>query len=390
MTSLSTEAERLAQVHPDRADAITAKMNEAREQWAALKRKAQARKDGLDRSYNLHRFLADYRDLCSWINDMKAVISADELAKDVAGAEALLESHQEHRGEIDAREDSFMQTAEAGQKLLDEGIEQSNEVRDKLTHLAQEKASLLSLWEERRILYEQCMDLQLFYRDTEQAETWMTKQEAFLSNDDLGDNLDSVESLIKKHEDFEKSLAAQEEKISALDEFATKLIQGQHYAADDVGRRRASLLDRRKQLMKKGKAHRYRECIHPSYLDASERRYQLENSYRLQQFDRDCDEMVGWIKEKLKTAKDDSYLDPTNIRGKLQKHLNYEQELKANKNRLDDINLVGASLVKEKHYAASHVQDRLSEVNGMWDELVDATAKKGAKLKEAGDQQQFN
>lgn len=45
----------------------------------------------------LFRFLADYRDLCSWINDMKAVISADELAKDVAGAEALLESHQEHR-----------------------------------------------------------------------------------------------------------------------------------------------------------------------------------------------------------------------------------------------------------------------------------------------------
>lgn len=62
-----------------------------------------------------------------------------------------------------------MQTAEAGQKLLDEGIEQSNEVRDKLTHLAQEKASLLLLWEERRILYEQCMDLQLFYRDTEQV-----------------------------------------------------------------------------------------------------------------------------------------------------------------------------------------------------------------------------
>lgn len=32
-------------------------------------------------------------------------------------------------------------------------------------------------------------------------------------NEDLGDSLDSVEALIKKHEDFEKSLAAQEEKI---------------------------------------------------------------------------------------------------------------------------------------------------------------------------------
>lgn len=43
---------------------------------------------------------------------------------------------------------------------------------------------------------------------------------------------------MKKHEDFEKSLAAQEEKIKALDEFASKLIEGQHYAADDVAQRR--------------------------------------------------------------------------------------------------------------------------------------------------------
>lgn len=66
------------------------------------------------------------------------------------------------------------------------------------------------------MLYEQCMDLQLFLRDTEQADTWMTKQEAFLVNDDLGDSLDSVEALLKKHGDFEKSLTAQEEKIKVV------------------------------------------------------------------------------------------------------------------------------------------------------------------------------
>lgn len=57
----------------------------------------QERRQKLDESYYLHRFLADFRDLISWINDMKAIISADELAKDVAGAEALLERHQEHK-----------------------------------------------------------------------------------------------------------------------------------------------------------------------------------------------------------------------------------------------------------------------------------------------------
>ena len=38
--------------------------------------------------------------------------------------------------------------------------------------------------------------------------------QAFLLNEDLGDSLDSVEALLKKHEDFEKSLSAQEEKIT--------------------------------------------------------------------------------------------------------------------------------------------------------------------------------
>lgn len=170
---------------------------------------------------------------------MKAIISADELAKDVTGAEALLERHQEHKGEIDAREDSFAATIAAGQQLLERGHYATDEVKEKLSTLQSDKHSLMALWEERRVLYEQCMDLQLFYRDTELADTWMAKQEAFLANEDLGDSLDSVEALIKKHEDFEKSLAAQEEKIKALDEFATKLIDGEHYAADDVAQRRA-------------------------------------------------------------------------------------------------------------------------------------------------------
>lgn len=164
MEKLSAESERLGHTYTDRSNAIYDKMQEAKDRWEALKRNAQERKEGLQRSYNLHRFLADYREICDWIRGMRVLISASELAKDVAGAEALLESHQEHKSEIDARADSFEQTAETGQKLLDEGVKESEEIRNCLNHLATEKTSLQNVWEERRILYEQCMDLQLFYR----------------------------------------------------------------------------------------------------------------------------------------------------------------------------------------------------------------------------------
>lgn len=46
------------------------------------------------------------------------------------------------------------------------------------------------------------------------AALWLSFLQAFLLNEDLGDSLDSVEALLKKHEDFEKSLSAQEEKIT--------------------------------------------------------------------------------------------------------------------------------------------------------------------------------
>ena len=54
---------------------------------------------------------------------------------------------------------------------------------------------------------DQCLELQLFYRDCEQAEFWMASREAFLSGDQVdGDN---VETLIKKHEDFDRAISSQ-------------------------------------------------------------------------------------------------------------------------------------------------------------------------------------
>ncbi|XP_063912362.1 spectrin alpha chain isoform X3 [Zophobas morio] len=374
VSTIGKEADRLCAIHGDHGDQIQSKRAEIEDYWQSLTAKAKERREKLEESYALHRFLSDFRDLVSWINDMKAIISADELAKDVAGAEALLERHQEHRGEIDAREDSFAATAEAGRILLEKGHFASDEVKEKLSTLASDKNSLLALWEERRILYEQCMDLQLFYRDTEQADTWMAKQEAFLANEDLGDSLDSVEALIKKHEDFEKSLAAQEEKIKALDEFATKLIDGEHYAADDVAQRRAMLLERRSALKEK----------------SAQRRALLEDAYKLQHFERDCDETKGWINEKLKFATDESYLDPTNLGGKVQKHQNFEQELNANKTRMEEITSTGRELIDANHYAAPRVQSRTEEIVNLWETLVQSTDKKSSKLQEASQQQQFN
>ncbi len=41
--------------------------------------------------------LNSFRDYTTFVCEMQVLISSDELAKDVAGAKALLERHQEHK-----------------------------------------------------------------------------------------------------------------------------------------------------------------------------------------------------------------------------------------------------------------------------------------------------
>ena len=78
---------------------------------------------------------------------------------------------------MDAREDVMNACVSSGEALVEGGHRGAAEVQAALDALHRDRAALHALWEQRRVLYLQCMDLQLFYRDTEQADAWMHKQE---------------------------------------------------------------------------------------------------------------------------------------------------------------------------------------------------------------------
>lgn len=130
------------------------------------------------------------------------------------GAEALLERHQDYRTEIDARAATFQAFEQFGNQLINSRHYASDDVAQRMRDVTDARRQLEEAWVNRRKILDQCLELQLFYRDCEQADTWMSAREAFLNQEDAtGDN---VESLIKKHEDFDKAISSQQEKINAL------------------------------------------------------------------------------------------------------------------------------------------------------------------------------
>lgn len=65
------------------------------------------------------------------------------------------------------------------------------------------------------------LEVYQFARDAAVAEAWLIAQEPYLMSSELGHTIDEVENLIKKHEAFEKSAAAQEERFIALRRLTT-------------------------------------------------------------------------------------------------------------------------------------------------------------------------
>ncbi|XP_058516471.1 spectrin alpha chain, erythrocytic 1 [Ochotona princeps] len=370
---LYAKADKLMISHPSDAPVIQRMKEELASNWKHIRALATIRYAKLQASFWYQRFLSDYDELSEWIEEKTALINADELPTDVAGGEALLDRHQQHKHEIDSYHDRFQTAAETGNALLDANHEASDEVQQKMATLDNNWAALRKLWEQRQHQYAQCLDLHLFYRNSEQVDSWMSRQEAFLENEDLGNSLGSVEALLQKHDDFEEAFTAQEEKITTLDNTATKLIDDNHYDSENIAAIRDGLLARRDALRDR----------------AATRRRMLEDSLILQQLFQDSDDLKNWINKKKKLTDDEDYKDVQNLKSRVEKQQVFEEELAANEIMLNNIQKTGQEMIENNHYASDSVAARLSEVASLWKELLDATEQKGTQLQEANKKLQF-
>ncbi|XP_014805640.1 PREDICTED: spectrin beta chain, non-erythrocytic 5-like [Calidris pugnax] len=364
---LQLESFRLSTRNPSINDKLTMKQQEMKNNWLRLQGQAKQRKEKLAASYQLQKFNLEMKEILDWTQNMRGLMEAGGLPKSANEAESMIEEHQERKEEIEARVERFNSLSNYGQGLANSGHYATPEIHQSLSRLQQAWAELIQVWQEQHTKLLQAQDLQKFYGYVEQTESWLSSKEAFLANEDLGDSVSSVESLQRKHAQFEKALEAQMEKIDEMASFARQLTQNKHYDSDNITNRFQAVLRRKEKLLE----------------NAAARRHLLEESRLLQKFLRNSFEVAAWINEKNSIAQDDSWKDPSNLQTKLQKHQTFQAEIMANRNRLDSIKSEGEKMLRERHYAPEAIQSRLQEMEELWEELVASCQDKRAKLQDA-------
>ncbi|CAD5123350.1 DgyrCDS11708 [Dimorphilus gyrociliatus] len=368
LLNLEEEAENLAKKYPEHVEKLQSEIAGANELWNKLDNAVVERRTNLSKSYDLHRYLAEAKEHSSWCNNLQHKVETPEMATTAILAEQLIASHGDRRSEIDARQSHHDSLVRRGRELLDVVDKKSiTDVGNALENVEKSWSNLDSSWNERKALYAQCLDFCIVQEYADQADAWLAEKEGFLANQDLGNSVSSVQTLIKKHEAFSQTLHAQKDKIASVEQLADAILKETHYAHDQVVARKEGVLkrfDRVKEL-----------CL--------SRKDKLEKALIYEQFVRNMYDIEVWIKEKMTIAKDEVDRDGANLQSKLKKHAAFEAELRANKQRVLDIEYDVNQ--QTNHYNYDLLTERVEELKKDFHNLEEASKQKRERLEQACD-----
>nr|XP_014340923.1 PREDICTED: spectrin beta chain, non-erythrocytic 5 [Latimeria chalumnae] len=370
---LKSIAKTIKDTNPAESAAIMEEVRRLELLLGQLQEQAARKEKWLEEAANRQTFLQESRVLLLWVETLKDKLRSEEMGSDVGSAENLLGEHQDLLKEINSQKNKFKYLIKLGEKVSHAGRHGSSDVLQTVTRLGQEQAELEVLWTKRNQKLKEGLELQQFNREADRIEATLSSHEAFLKIQDLGDTVDTVQSLLRRQEELESLLKALDKRIGVLQDRGRRIIDKNHFAASTIQQRILSILERRKKLQQ----------------SSNQRRKMLLESQKFQDFKHEAVDLLMWIDEKFKVASDESYRDPTNILKKLKRHETAEKEVQASQVRFDELKKTGNTLIKEGHYAKDAIKSTLLELNGKHLELCNKMIERGDKLRQAGQQEQL-
>ena len=374
------DVRRLIGKNPELMEKSRAKIENIQDNLRKLSQECSTKDEKLKFIVKLHKFFDLIKEYENWAN----IILTNKLfntftPENISQTESELQDHGYIKDELVAKKQNNKNLKEYGLNLLhelkqDESENQSHiqKIQECIEKNDELRRKLDQAWEDKSNYLKQCKQLLKFNDLYKQSDSWLTLKEAFLTNEDLGSNLTTVEDLLKKHDSFVQSFAGQQ-RIIDLSTFAQELMEQKHFDLHNIQMKHSEILERRDKLFESAKI---RKC-------------KLEDSKLYFNFLRSYNEIHGWLTEKIKVANDESYLDSINLLSKKQKHAAFEAEINSNKGRIEELINEGENLINNSHFCSEEIKSNLDTIKKLYRQLDESASFKRNRLNEAYQALQF-
>lgn len=178
LTFLRTEAEQLAQDHPENAADILARRGELDTAWDKLRETLKDREDSLGEVSKLQTFLQDMDDFQSWLFKTQKAVASEEMPTSLQETEELLSLHHNVREDINNHEEDYHRVRDTGAQVTQgqEDDPQYQQLEEKLKGLDRGWYELQKMWDSRKNLLDQGLGFQQFLRDGKAVEAILNNQ----------------------------------------------------------------------------------------------------------------------------------------------------------------------------------------------------------------------
>merc|ERR1711981_1396925 len=219
---------------------------------------------------------------------------------------------------------------------------------------------------------EESIIYQKFLARIEEEEAWISEKQQLLTVPDLGENMATVQSLLKKHVAFENDLANHTKKCTEVNEAGQELIEARNHHAD-------SIVQRCDQL--RNKMHNLGEL-------ANVRKQNLLDNSAYLQFMWKADVVESWIADKEAHVRSDEFgRDLSSVQTLLTKQETFDIGLRAFETEgIQNISALKEQLISGNHVQAGAINKKFSEVIARWNRLLSDSAGREQRLLDVQDQ----
>ena len=311
----------------------------------------------------------------TWLSENQRLVSQDNFGFDLAAVEAAAKKHEAIETDIFAYEERVQAVVAVCNELEAENYHDIDRIIARKENVLRLWAYLLELLRARRLRLESSIQLQQNFQEMIYILDSMEEIKQRLLTDDYGKHLMGVEDLLQKHSLVEADINVLGERVKQVVNNSQRFLsdEDEEYKPCDP----TIIVDRVQQL-----EDAYAELVKL----AVERRSRLEESRKLWQFYWDMADEENWIKEKEQIVSSGEIgHDLTTINLLLSKHKALESEINSHDSQLMSVVHVGDELVRQEHFGADQIKDRLKEILATWNHLLDLTAYRRKRLEDAVD-----
>ncbi|KAG8146693.1 hypothetical protein E2320_013811, partial [Naja naja] len=315
----------------------------------------------------LQHFLQDCQELTLWINEK--MLSAQDMSYDEArNLHTKWQKHQAFMAELASNKGWLEKIQKEGEQLVSEKPELEPVVRAKLDELQKLWQELESSTQSKARCLFDANRAELFTQSCSALEAWLSGLQAQLLSDDYGKDLTSVNILLKKQQLLENQMDVREKEVEGLKSQALALSQEDSNTVEMDGKLRSV----------EGKFTDLRAPLR-------ERCEKLLASKEEHQFNRDLEDEILWVKERMPMAvSTDHGKDLPTVQLLIKKN---QKEIQGHQPRINDI------LGRWQGLACSgleaELQGRVETLEEIWRELQDQVDQRRGRLEKAQMAQQF-